>query len=526
MREVLLNVSGLSVETYEEKKTTTILNDINLTIYKGETIGLIGETGSGKSMLGWALIDLLPSGCVVSDGAIEYGTTSTSEMTNLRGSHAAMIFQDPAQSLNPTQTIGKQIISILEKRDLKIECSVEEYANKWLTRVQLDSVVNIMGRYPHQLSGGQMQRVMIALAMSIRPKFIIADEITTGLDANIKLEIMDLLFSLKEELGVAVLLISHDLITIRRYCGRVAVMRSGEIVDKNGTDDIFIAGKDQYTRSLVKSQEQSNKKPNGVENRSLERTILSIEGFNKSYGDNKNKQTVVHNVSMTLYHGKTLGLIGESGSGKSTMARMILNILERDSGTMKLTIDETPTKNLTTPNNQLGAVLQDSTGSLNPRMNICEILSEPLRLIGVVDRNSIRSKILDMVNNVGLHESLLGRYPHSLSGGQRQRVSLARAMMLDPKIIVLDEPTSALDINVQKKILKLLKSLQKQKNLSYLFISHDLPVISEIAHDVAVLYNGKIIEVGTVEKILNKPEQAYTKKLIESSFWTGVSRAE
>jgi len=526
MREVLLNVSGLSVETYEEKKTTTILKDIDLAIYKGETIGLIGETGSGKSMLGWALIDLLPSGCVVSDGTIEYDTTHISEMTNLRGGHAAMIFQDPAQSLNPTQTIGKQIISILEKRHLKIECSIKEYANKWLKRVQLDSVVNIMGRYPHQLSGGQMQRVMIALAMSIRPKFIIADEITTGLDANIKLEIMDLLFSLKEELGVTVLLISHDLITIRRYCSRVVVMRAGGIVDKNRTDDIFIAGKDQYTRSLVKSQKLSKKKPRGADNRSLERKILSIEGFNKSYGDNKNRQIVVHNISMTLYYGKTLGLIGESGSGKSTMARMILNILERDSGTMKLTTDETPTKNLIAPNNQLGAVLQDNAGSLNPRMNVCEILSEPLRLTGVVDRHSIRSKIFEMLNNVGLHKSLLRRYPHSLSGGQRQRVSLARAMMLDPKIIVMDEPTSALDINVQKKILKLLKSLQKQKNLSYLFISHDLPVISEIAHDVAVLYSGKIIEVGTVEKVLNKPEQDYTKKLIDSSFWTGVSRIQ
>jgi peptide/nickel transport system ATP-binding protein len=234
---------------------------------------------------------------------------------------------------------------------------------------------------------------------------------------------------------------------------------------------------------------------------------------------------VVNNVSMNLYRGKTLGLIGESGSGKSTIARMILNILERDSGKMKLTIDGSTTKNLTSPNKKIGAVLQDSTGSLNPKMNIQNILSEPLELVGVSNERKIRSKINKMIKSVGLNEDLLTRYPYSLSGGQRQRVSLARAMMIDPRIIVLDEPTSALDVKVQKNILELLKSLQKQKNLSYLFISHDLPVISEIADDVAVLYGGEIIEVGTVEKILNNPEQDYTKKLIKASTWTGPLNA-
>ncbi len=525
MREVLLKISDLSVTSNKENETTTILNNIDLTIHKNETVGLIGETGCGKSMLGWALMDLLPDGCVLSGGNITYDTTPIYEMTSLRGSRVTMIFQEPMQSLNPTQTIGKQMTTIVEKRGLNIETSTKAYVKKWLARVQLDSVFDIGSRYPHQLSGGQMQRVMIALAMSMRPKFIIADEITTGLDANIKLEMMDLLFSLQDELGVAVLLISHDLATIRRYCDRVAVMRSGEVLVEGRTDEVFLHQKDKYIRTFIDGQERSNRKIKTDNTEDSDHAILSIRGLHKSYGDNKSRQSVVNNVSMNLYRGKTLGLIGESGSGKSTIARMILNILERDSGKMKLSIDGSTTKNLTSPNKKIGAVLQDSTGSLNPKMNIQNILSEPLELVGVSNERKIRSKINKMIKSVGLNEDLLTRYPYSLSGGQRQRVSLARAMMIDPRIIILDEPTSALDVKVQKNILELLKSLQKQKNLSYLFISHDLPVISEIADDVAVLYGGEIVEVGTVEKILNNPEQDYTKKLIKASTWTGPLNA-
>ena len=248
--------------------------------------------------------------------------------------------------------------------------------------------------------------------------------------------------------------------------------------------------------------------------------VLLVSEFEKSYGDLQNKHTVVKKVSMVLCRGNTLGLIGESGSGKTTLAKMILNILERDSGRLKLTIDGLEMENLITPHRQIGAVMQDSAGSLNPRMNIHEALSEPLELMGLSDRHVKKRKVVAMMNDVGLDQELLMRYPHSLSGGQRQRVSLARAMMLEPSILILDEPTSALDVNVQKKILELLKSLQKEKNLSYLFISHDLAVISEMANDVGVMYDGEIVEFGSVEKILNKPEQAYTQKLVDSSVWT------
>tara|TARA_B100001250_G_scaffold142775_1_gene122175 strand:- start:1169 stop:2743 length:1575 start_codon:yes stop_codon:yes gene_type:complete len=522
MQKTLFKVSGLGVASNTAGKKQALLNNIDLTINTGETIGLIGETGSGKSMLGWALMDLLPKGCFVVEGSIKYGDTPISEIPNLRGKKAAMVFQDPMQSLNPTQTIGKQIKTILGKWHGNKEETTEERAVQSLERVQLGSVVNIMGRYPHQLSGGQMQRVMIALAISTRPHLIIADEITTGLDANIKLEIMDLLFSLQDELGVAVLLISHDLIVIKRYCDKVAVMRSGEIVDNGITDKVFLNPKGEYVRSFLNGQEK-NRKHKKTKTPIPKQEVLLVSEFEKSYGDLQNKHTVVKKVSMVLCRGNTLGLIGESGSGKTTLAKMILNILERDSGRLKLTIDGLEMENLITPHRQIGAVMQDSAGSLNPRMNIHEALSEPLELMGLSDRHVKKRKVVAMMNDVGLDQELLMRYPHSLSGGQRQRVSLARAMMLEPSILILDEPTSALDVNVQKKILELLKSLQKEKNLSYLFISHDLAVISEMANDVGVMYDGEIVEFGSVEKILNKPEQAYTQKLVDSSVWTSAT---
>ena len=522
MQKALLKISKLDVVSKVAGDKKVLLKNIDLTINKRKTTGLVGETGSGKSMLGWALLDMLPKGCFVTGGSINYVDTPISDVPNLRGKKIAMVFQDPMQSLNPTQTIGKQIKTILGKSCGEKREAIEEKATQSLERVRLGSVVNIMDRYPHQLSGGQMQRVMIALAISTKPHLIIADEITTGLDANTKLEIMDLLFELQGELGVAVLLISHDLVAIRRYCDQVAIMRSGEIIDSGKTDRVFHDPKGEYVRSFLNSPENTRKRKK-TKTQVPRQEILSINEFQKSYGNTQNKHPVVKKVSMVLFQGKTLGLIGESGSGKSTLAKMILNILERDSGLLKLRIGESTMENLIKPNRRIGAVMQDSAGSLNPRISIYETLSEPLELMGVVDKHVTKRKIMETMNDVGLDQDLLMRYPHSLSGGQRQRVSLARAMMAEPSILILDEPTSALDVSVQKKILELLKSLQKEKNLSYLFISHDLTVISEMADDVGVMYDGEIIEFGPVEKILNKPEQDYTKKLIESSIWSIAS---
>ena len=261
------------------------------------------------------------------------------------------------------------------------------------------------------------------------------------------------------------------------------------------------------------------KKFKKLEKGSFERIALAVKGFNKSYGNKTNKNHVVKDVSINLYYGKTLGLVGESGSGKSTLAKMILNILDRDSGQLKLTTDEIIIKDLRIPSGEISVVLQDHLGSFNPKMNSYDILQEPLELKGIRGEKIIENRIKNMIHDVGLNNNILTRMAYSLSGGQRQRLSLARAMITEPKIIIFDEPTSALDPKIQKRIVDLLKSLQKEKNLTYLFISHDLSVISQISDYVAVLYSGKIIESGLAEKILNNPKQEYTKKLIESSFW-------
>lgn len=519
MEKPILKVSNLSVATHLKETKKFLLKKVNLAVNRGDIFGLIGETGSGKSMLGWSLINLLPKGCFLTDGSVVFGDKNISQVKNLRGKKISMIFQDPMHALNPTQTIGKQMKTILTKWHFDGDVSVEDKIFKWINKVQLNSIVDIMDRYPHQLSGGQIQRVMIALAMSMNPKIVIADEITTGLDASIKLKIMDLLFSLHKENDVTTILISHDLALIRRYCNQVAVMRFGKIITEGKTDDIFIGQKNEYVRLLI-TDGFSEKKSKTLTKDSTKRIVLSVKSFSKAYGDNLKNNYAVRDVSINLCRGKTLGLVGESGSGKSTLAKMILNILDRDFGQLELIIDEIIIENLRIPSREIGAVLQDSFGSLNPRMNSYEILLEPLELNGVFEKKIIKSRIKKAINDVGLNNNVLMRYPHLLSGGQRQRLSLARAMIMEPKIIVLDEPTSALDLNVQKKIIKLLKSLQKEKNLSYLFISHDLSVISEMADDVAVLYNGEIIETGITKNILNNPEQDYTKKLIESSLLT------
>ena len=518
MKEALLNVSGLTIKSTNSQETKTVLKDINLSIKESEMFGLVGETGSGKSMFGWSLIDLLPRSCYRAEGTVEYNKIQVSDIPNLRGEKVTMVFQDPMQSLNPIQTIGSQIKILFENNSYDKRFLYEESIGRWISRVKLDEVPNLMNRYPHQLSGGQMQRVMIAVAMLMEPSLIIADEITTGLDANTKIEIMDMLSYLQKDQGFAILLISHDLSLVSRYCDRVAVIASGKILDL-GTPKKVISKQKNKAHNLVNNNIKTEKGTRGSSSALKKEKTLSVKNFYKSYDNMGENQSVVNDVSIDLFKGETLGVIGESGSGKSTLAKMVLNILERDKGEMKLTIDGKTTRNLKEPNQNIGAVLQDSTGSLNPRMSIYQILLEPLEIMGNRDKHESKIKIIQALNDVKLDKNILSTHPHTLSGGQRQRVSLARALIMQPRIVILDEPTSALDIVVQKRILELLKSLQIKKKLSYLFISHDLQVISEMADDVAVLYGGEILETGTVDKIMNRPDRDYTKNLIRASFW-------
>ena len=520
MENTLLNVSNLTVKSKVNGITSTILNDVNITVNKGEVVGLVGKTGSGKSMLGWAVIDLLPRLCYVSSGSILYDKIPITEISNFRGRKTTMVFQDPMQSLNPLQTIGTQVGILSNNLYSDKSDRLQQQVYKWFSRVMLNNIPDILNRYPHQLSGGQMQRVMIAISMLTEPEFIIADEITTGLDAKTKLETMNLLQDIQKEQGVSILLISHDSLVINRYCNRVIVIDSGKIVKTKEDGSPVLDHK--HARLFRAEDIKDDRNDPGSSADTKRKKVLSIKRFCKSYSNSGQSKKVLKGVSLNLFRGETLGIIGESGSGKSTLAKMVLNILSRDEGEMELIASNERIKNLTMPNKNIGAVLQDSSGSLNPRMNIQQILSEPLKILGYSEKGEIKSKTIRAINEIGLDQGFLDRYPHTLSGGQRQRVSIARAMMLEPSVLILDEPTSALDTATKKKILHLLKSLQNKQKTSYLFISHDLHVISEIANEVSVLFRGEIIETGTIEKIMSNPKQNYTKKLVDSHRYNSV----
>ena len=510
MGNFLYEIKNLQIKSTPESGAIKILNNISFNINRGEILGLIGESGSGKSMLGCALLEMVPVGCLITKGSIIHHFNSNKTISKIRGIHIAMISQDPMQALNPLQKIKTQFTIILRRKFAYSKKNTKKHLMAWIEKVNLHQIPNILDRYPHQLSGGQMQRVMIAMAMSINPDFIVADEITTGLDVGTKMDILNLLAFFQKTEGFSVLLISHDLRSVQKYCHRIAVLQSGEIVRVGTKKSVIKKTKDSYEIAIKKNRTENIEKE--------QNPVLNVKNLYKSYGFGRNSILALKNISFTLYKGETLGIIGESGSGKTTLVKTVLNILKRDSGDLFLN-ECSKDKSVTDPNRNIGVVFQDSQGSLNPKMKIFDILSEPLTLLGYRNVQRKKEKILIQLKRVHLDNNLLELYPNALSGGQRQRVSIARALLTNPSIVVLDEPTSALDVKTQGKILNLLLNIQKQEKLAYIFISHDLEAVSKIADSISVLYKGEIIESGSVKNILSYPSHDYTKKLIYSNSW-------
>ena len=502
----------MQIKSILKNRSVIILDNIDLTIKRSEIIGLVGESGSGKSMLGCAIMDMVPPGCSITSGSIVSYFETTKTISELRGINLAMISQDPMQALNPLQSINTQFNMVLERRFQFGKKKLKKHILNWIEKTHLHEIPNVLDRYPHQLSGGQMQRVMIAMAMSIDPDFIVADEITTGLDAGIKMEILNLLISLQKEAHFSVLLISHDLKSVQKYCDRVVLLKSGKAIENSA---VSVQGK------RISYEDQKKIKNNKIKKSGEKSVILEVKHLCKTYGVGEDSVQALKKINFELYKGETLGVIGESGSGKTTLVKSMINILNRESGELIFYENKNP-QILTKPNRKLGVVFQDSQGSLNPKMKIFDTLKEPLWLLGETNNQIIQKKILDQINKVDLDKVLLEALPHELSGGQRQRVSIARSLLLNPSIIILDEPTSALDIKTQDKILSLLLNIQKQKKLSYVLISHDLEVIAKMADRATVLYKGRIVESGSVEHILSHPSNDYTKKLITSNSWMNL----
>ena len=512
----MLNVTDLHIEIEDSLIPETVVYDFDLTIKKGEIVGIVGESGSGKSMSALAIAGLLSRKDMKKRGSImfedeELLTVPRSRLRKIQGDDIAVVFQEPMTSLNPVRTIGWQVEEALRIHREMSDEDLKKAAIAMLKDVELDDAESIYDKYPHELSGGMRQRVMIAAALICDPKLLIADEPTTALDVTIQAQIIELLKKINREKGTAILFISHDLSVVRSLCSRVLVMNKGRIVESGDISDVFDHPKEEYTKHLIEAIPKF-KKIAPVVNLPDRKLILEVDNVSARYKKitgyfsfNAKQKTVVRNASFKMYEGEILGLVGESGSGKTTLGKTILGMLDDTDGKIVRYSDKPQ------------MIFQDPYGSLNPSKTIGWILEEPLRIKGGYTKQEMTAKASGMLSLVGLDASYLDRRPNALSGGQRQRVCIALSLMLEPKLIIADEPVSALDVTVQEQVINLLIRLNKELGIAILFISHDLKVVYELCSRMIVMKDGEIVEQGTDEEIYNDPKDPYTKQLLLSA---------
>ena len=520
----LVEVSDLSVAF----GATQVVNEISFHINAGETVALVGESGSGKTVSALSIPQLLPypyashpTGSIVLDGEEMIGA-GKSKLLAMRGSVASMIFQEPMTSLNPLHKIGRQVSEMLVLDGKITRQGAGSRVRELFDLVGLDDSVRI-DAYPHELSGGQRQRVMIAMALAQEPRLLIADEPTTALDVTIQKQILELLKDIQKKLNMSLLLITHDLTVVRSLANRICVMTKGDIVEQGPATEIFETPKHEYTKHLL-AAEFLELPPAAKEDAPI---IADIKGLQVRYPKGRHwfgKQEyldAVKGISIQVRQGHTVGIVGESGSGKTTLGLALLKMIN-SSG--EIWIDNRDLQSLNKKEmkplrRDLQIVFQDPYGSLSPRMTVNQIVGEGLRIhepeISEAERDQ---KVLEAITEVGLEPEMLERYPHEFSGGQRQRISIARALVLKPKLIVMDEPTSALDVSVQAQIVDLLRDVQKKYDLIYLFISHDLKVVKALAHHIVVMKEGLVIEQGEAASIFDNPQNINTKELLNAAF--------
>ena len=527
-QKVLLRVSDLSVTFRSNNLQVEAVKHISFDLHAGETLALVGESGSGKSVTALSIMQLLPyPKASHPSGSIQYlgkeligADPATLKM--VRGDQIGMTFQEPMTALNPLHTIEKQIseVLILHQGMSTDEARLEVLS--LLEKVKIRNPEDRLSSYPHQLSGGQRQRVMIAMALANKPDILIADEPTTALDVTVQAEILELLNELQSNMGMAILLITHDLAMVEKFADSVAVMRSGELVEKGDTGSIFTAPAHPYTKMLLEAE------PGVRERKSMQGLlpVISCENLKIWFPVKKGvlRRTVdyikaVDGVSLTISRGRTLGVVGESGSGKTTLALALLRLVHSE-GKIEFqgeSIDSLSSRQLKDIRPRMQMVFQDPYGSLSPRLTITEIVAEGLQAHNIGTAHSREQDVIAMLEEVGVDPASSHRYPHEFSGGQRQRIAIARAMIMRPQLVVLDEPTSALDRTVQGQIVDLLERLQSDHDLAYLFISHDLSVVRALSDEILVLQQGKPVEYGLAGQIFDTPQQPYTRRLIAAA---------
>ncbi|MEE2710355.1 MAG: ABC transporter ATP-binding protein [Gemmatimonadota bacterium] len=526
----LLQIHNLAVSFMMEDGVVEAVRGVDLSIDRGETVALVGESGSGKSVTALSVLQLLPyprafhpHGSILFEGS-EMIDAPDEGIHEIRGSRISMIFQEPMTSLNPLHTIEKQISETLILHKGMSRQNARKRTVELLHLVQLTDVEQRLDAWPHQFSGGQRQRVMIAMALANEPDLLIADEPTTALDVTIQTQILQLLKDIQQRLGLAILLITHDLNIVRNMAERVYVMTEGKIVEEGPVERLFESPEHLYTQKLLSAEPR----PRSLEQDPDTPPVMSTDHLKIWFPIRRGvlRKTVGHvkavdDVQVTIRAGHTVGVVGESGSGKTTLALALLRLIQSQ-GEIRFedqSIDGLKTGKVRPLRRHMQIVFQDPFGSLSPRMSVFQIIEEGLlvhhREMPLEGRRQVVSRAL---NEVGLDPAMMDRYPHEFSGGQRQRIAIARAMALKPKFVVLDEPTSALDMTVQAQIIDLLRTLQERHRLAYLFISHDLRVVRAMASEIIVMKDGKVIEQGASEDVFNDPQTEYTRTLIASVF--------
>ena len=552
----ILDVLGLNISFGKNKQETAVVHDIDFSLYENEILAIVGESGSGKSVTSKAIMGLLQDKNTHIKGRINFEETSllslsSKEFAKLRGNDIAMIFQEPMSALNPSLTCGFQVAEILLHHKKVSASEVKKEVLQLFEKVKLPRPQDMYTSYPHQISGGQMQRVVIAMAIACKPKLLIADEPTTALDVTVQKEILQLLKDLQKQTGMSMLFISHDLALVCELADRVLVMYKGDIVEKGTVKEIFEAPKKPYTKALLGSRptldvrykvlptiasikdnsfipqsitsQQRAKKHQKIYTKT---PLLRVENVAKSYfskvGVFGQKQEIkaVNGISFDVFEGETLGLVGESGCGKSTLGKVILQLEKATKGSIFYKgkeITSLKSKDLRSLRKDIQLIFQDPYSSLHPRKIIGQAIIEPMEVHGIgSSKKQRKEKAMELLSRVGLEASYFHRYPHQLSGGQRQRVGIARTIAMEPKLVICDESVSALDISVQAQVLNLLNELKEDFGFTYIFISHDLAVVKYMADQLLVMNKGAIEEIGDADEIYANPVKQYTKKLIDS----------
>ncbi|MBE9469542.1 MAG: ABC transporter ATP-binding protein [Bacteroidetes bacterium] len=554
----ILEVRDLTVAFCEKNEKRKVVDSINFSINRGETIGIVGESGSGKSITALSLMQLLPAGGLITGGSIElYDNEQIIDLVKskdaeiFRGRKISMIFQEPMTSLNPVMTCGKQVVEAIKIHKKISKKDAKKVAIELFREVKLSRPEILFKSYPHQLSGGQKQRIMIAMAMSSKPPILIADEPTTALDVTVQKTILDLIKDLQKKYNTAVVFISHDLSVVAQIADKILVMKDGCVVETGTPSEILNNPKHNYTKALWSCRPSLdvrvkplptifdynvNSKFSIITNDQREKyhkqiystePILMVKNVSTFFTEKKNffGNTVkyvkaVNNVSFNVFKGETLGLVGESGCGKTTLGRTILQLIDGGSGEIIYkgqNLRELSKNELRKFRKKIQIIFQDPYSSLSPRITVGEAIIEPMRVHGILHNNKERKlRAVEMLNKVNLDETVFYRYPHEFSGGQRQRIGIARALVLNPELVICDESVSALDVSVQAQVLNLLNQLKEEFQLTYIFISHDLSVVKYMSDRMMVMNNGKIEEIGDADSIYTHPNSDYTKKLINS----------